>query len=61
MNPLSLVSDDLARGDLVALDPALHLDVPLYWQISRRLKPALRPLDQAVQAAARGALFAQPG
>lgn len=57
MNPLILVEDDLRRGSLLSLDPDLHLDVPLYWQISRRMKPALRILDQAVRRIARTALI----
>ena len=57
MNPLALVAEELARGQLVALDDSLFLDVPLYWQISRRMKRALGDLDQAVRRTAKSALI----
>ena len=54
MNPEMLVCEHLADGRLVALDPALPLDVPLYWQVTRAMAPALAPLTRAVrQAGAR--------
>lgn len=52
MNPEPLVRNALQRGDLVALDKGLPLDIPLFWQISRRMKPALCGLDRAVREAA---------
>lgn len=57
MNPESLVKQALLRGELVALDSDLPLDVPLFWQISRRMKPALATLDRAVRDAARVGLI----
>ncbi len=57
MNPLSLVSKDLNAGALVELVPDTALDVPLYWQISRRTKPALKALDRAVRRAAKQQLI----
>lgn len=48
MNPESLVRGHLATGRMVALDPALPLDVPLYWQVMRVMAPALSHLTQAV-------------
>ena len=53
MNPESLVATHLESGQLVALDPASPLDVPLYWQVTRVMAPALAPLTQAVLSAAR--------
>lgn len=52
MNPESLVREHLARGRLVALDAALPLDVPLYWQVTRVMAPALAPLTQAIRKTA---------
>ena len=57
MNPLSLVEPYLKSGALVAIDPDLPLDVPHYWQIGRRMKPALHHLDKAVRAAAKRQLY----
>jgi LysR family transcriptional regulator (chromosome initiation inhibitor) len=57
MNPISLVQEDLTRGTLVALDPELFLDVPLYLQISRRMRPALSGLESAIRQAAKDALI----
>lgn len=53
MNPESLVRGHLATGRLVALDPTLPLDVPLYWQIMRVMAPALSQLTQAVLRTAK--------
>lgn len=47
------VSEELARGTLVALDPASHVDVPLHWQQWRHGSAALDRVAAAVQAAAR--------
>ena len=55
MNPAPLVHKDMERGRLVALDEALPLDVPLYWQVARIMAPALAPLTAAIRAAAREA------
>ncbi|MFV0359629.1 LysR family transcriptional regulator ArgP [Tropicimonas sp.] len=60
MNPEVLVRAHLATGRLVALDPALPLDTPLYWQSSRATRAALTPLTRAVREAARHYLL-QPG
>lgn len=49
MNPVALVQDHLARGDLVTLLPDTPLDVPLYWQVTRVMDPALKPLTDAVR------------
>ncbi|WP_413204053.1 LysR family transcriptional regulator ArgP [Rhodospirillum sp. A1_3_36] len=56
LNPLPLVADGLARGDLVELIPGRFLDTPLYWQ-ARRLSSDLLPgLEAAVVQAGRAAL-----
>lgn len=57
LNPEPLVRRALAEGRLVALAPEAPLDVPLYWQISRLTGAALKPLTQALRAAARQNLW----
>ncbi|SDE18589.1 LysR family transcriptional regulator ArgP [Ruegeria marina] len=52
MNPRALVSGQFDRGELVPLIPHRPLDVPLTWQVSRVLTPALTPLTRAVKQAA---------
>ncbi|WP_171173791.1 LysR family transcriptional regulator ArgP [Ruegeria sp. HKCCD8929] len=55
MNPEALVRRPIRRGHLQPLIPRTPLDVPLTWQVSRIMAPALTPLTRAVkQAAARG-------
>ncbi|WP_375228450.1 LysR family transcriptional regulator ArgP [Roseobacter sp. S98] len=56
MNPEDLVCSHLASGDLVALAPDAPLDVPLFWQVSRLMKPALQPLNSAIRDAAAARL-----
>lgn len=56
MNPETLIRDSLRDGSLVPLDPNLPMDVPHFWQISRRMKPPLALLDRAVRDAARSHL-----
>lgn len=51
MNPEPLVRTHLASGRLVALIVAEPLDIPLFWQTSRLMARALRPLTEAVSAA----------
>jgi LysR family transcriptional regulator (chromosome initiation inhibitor) len=53
MNPLALVRGHMSNGRLVPLVPQASLDVPLVWQVSRIMAPALAPLTAAVRAAAR--------
>lgn len=48
MNPTSLVQDHLTSGRLVSLDDALPLDIPLFWQISRVMSAALKPLTKSI-------------
>ena len=52
MNPEVLVRPLLDEGRLLALPPAEPLDVPLVWQVSRIMAPALRPLTQSIRRAA---------
>lgn len=52
MNPRGLVAAHLATGALVELVPGAVLDVTLYWQVSRLAAERLRPLTDAVIAAA---------
>ena len=56
MNPEPLIKGPLASGALVELVPATPLDVALHWQFTRLAAPALRPLTEAIRAAARQAL-----
>ncbi len=57
LNPAPLVDPLIASGALQALRPDSTLDVPLSWQVSRVLAPALQPLTQAVRQAARSHLL----
>ncbi len=52
MNPEVLVAPHLAAGALVELVPGTPLDVALHWQFTRLAAPALRPVTQAIRAAA---------
>ena len=58
MNPRSLVRAALRNGRLVPLLADAPLDVPLTWQVSRIMAPALSPVTQAVRKAARDGLIA---
>jgi LysR family transcriptional regulator (chromosome initiation inhibitor) len=53
MNPEALVQAHLQRGTLLALDPDQPLDVPLYWQVTRIMAPALQPLTRAIRSIAQ--------
>ncbi len=56
MNPEPLVRRALRRGRLVPLNDRATWDVPLVWQVSRVLAPALKPVTDAVVQSARAAL-----
>ena len=58
MNPQALAAAPIRDGRLTAMLEAAPLDVPLTWQVSRVLAPALAPLTRAMQMAARAALIA---
>ncbi|AWD22713.1 LysR family transcriptional regulator ArgP [Fuscovulum blasticum] len=58
MNPEALVTAHLAAGRLVDLAPETPLDVPLYWQFTRLVAPALAPLTRAIRDHAARALVA---
>lgn len=57
MNPEPLVCGYLRDGRLLALIADAPLDVPLMWQVSRIMAPALEPVTKAVQKAARRVLI----
>ena len=57
LNPEALVRGPVRNGRLVALDPNLPLDVPLDWQVSRVLAPALEPVSAAIRKAAKAGLL----
>lgn len=57
MNPDLLVWRALRRKRLVPLGDQATLDVPLVWQVSRILAPALKPVTEAVVATARSKLI----
>jgi len=48
LNPENLIADDLKSGTLVELLPNTHLDIPLFWQVSRLHKSLLAPLTQRI-------------
>lgn len=58
MNPVPLVTRDLAEGRLIALADGTRIDTPLYWQTPRLMAPALAALTRAVRRAARKHLAA---
>ncbi|WP_343069754.1 LysR family transcriptional regulator ArgP [Paracoccus amoyensis] len=57
MNPECLIRSDLDQGHLIDLAPDHPLDIPLYWQCSRILRPTLLPLTDAIRKTARSALL----
>lgn len=48
LNPVTMVQDQLASGELVSLRPDAALDVPLYWQVSRLHRELLAPLTRRI-------------
>lgn len=56
LNPEPLVRDHLRAGRLLALGQRPHLHVPLDWQISRAMAPALQLLTQSVRTVALNTL-----
>lgn len=57
MNPEILVRSAIDQGHLQELTHTATLDVPLVWQVSRILSPALKPVTDAVVKTARAALI----
>lgn len=57
MNPEIMIRDDLAERRLMDLKPALPLDVPLFWQVSRLTARAIAPLTDAIRKTAGTALL----
>lgn len=58
LNPEVLVADPIAAGQLVTIGTVPVFDVPLFWQFNRVTGQALRPLTEAVKAAAKQWLVA---
>jgi len=58
MNPEMLVRGPIRNGRLVALLDDAALSVPLTWQVSRIMAPALAEVSEAVRKAARKLLVA---
>ncbi|WP_230530793.1 LysR family transcriptional regulator ArgP [Microvirga roseola] len=56
MNPEPLVAEHLRTGRLVALMPDQLLEVPLFWQQSRIVRPLLSDVTRSVLEAARAVL-----
>jgi LysR family transcriptional regulator (chromosome initiation inhibitor) len=56
MVPEAQAEPHLEAGELVVLDPARPIDVPLYWQQWKLESPALSATAEAVAAAAHSAL-----
>jgi LysR family transcriptional regulator (chromosome initiation inhibitor) len=52
MNPRYLVEDHIKEGRLKALAPAMPMETPLTWQVSRLTADALRPVTRAIRSAA---------
>lgn len=57
MNLLSTVQHQLQTGQLIALDGARTLDVPLYWQVTKLPLPSLQSLTRCVLEASHAALI----
>ncbi|KIC18777.1 LysR family transcriptional regulator ArgP [Leisingera sp. ANG-Vp] len=53
MNPLAMVEEDIRSGRLVPLIAGTALAVPLTWQVSRVMAPALAEVTLAVQKSAK--------
>ncbi|WP_172292647.1 LysR family transcriptional regulator ArgP [Pseudoruegeria sp. HB172150] len=56
MNPEPLAAPHIAAGRLVPVLPDMPHDTPLYWQVSRHVAQALKPLTTSVLRAARQSL-----
>jgi len=57
MNPEPMVRGPIRNGRLVPLMGDAGLDVPLVWQVSRIMAPALKPMTEAVRQAAQKVLI----
>jgi LysR family transcriptional regulator (chromosome initiation inhibitor) len=53
MVPEMMITDELARGDLVDIAPREYSDVMLYWQCPRLGLPLLEALTAAIVAGGR--------
>ncbi|MDO5605660.1 MAG: LysR family transcriptional regulator ArgP [Paracoccus sp. (in: a-proteobacteria)] len=57
MNPEALIADDLAAGRLVCMGDEAALMVPLFWQVTRVMAPALAPFSRALRRAGAATLW----
>ncbi|QPM91897.1 LysR family transcriptional regulator ArgP [Pseudooceanicola algae] len=57
LNPELSVRADLASGALVELRPDTPVDVALYWQVSRLMRPGLAPLTDSLRQVALARLL----
>jgi LysR family transcriptional regulator, chromosome initiation inhibitor len=60
MNPETLVQEHLRTGRLVALNPQINLEVPLFWQESRIAGQVMSDVSRAVLRMARAILKPMP-
>jgi LysR family transcriptional regulator, chromosome initiation inhibitor len=60
MNPEILIREYLKTGRLVALDPSVPFEVPLFWQESRVVSPVMADVTRAVLTTARTLLAPMP-
>jgi LysR family transcriptional regulator (chromosome initiation inhibitor) len=56
MNPEPLIRAHLDAGTLVPLDPDLIFEVPLFWQVNRRMAPAISDLTRSIRKTAKDIL-----
>ncbi|MCC8539266.1 LysR family transcriptional regulator ArgP [Xanthomonas axonopodis pv. poinsettiicola] len=54
--PDTLAASAVERGAVVLMDPARHVDVPLYWQYSAVRSSTLQHITQAIRAASAAAM-----
>lgn len=57
MNPETMITEDLKQGKLIDLAPEHPLDVPLYWQMSRIIAPAIASLTEAMKRFSKSVLL----
>ncbi len=54
--PDTLAAAAVERGMVVLMDPARHVDVPLYWQYSAVRSSTLQHITQAIRTASAAAM-----
>lgn len=55
LNPDSMIAPLVAEGRLIDLAPGLRIETPLFWQVPRRMGPAMAGVTRALRRAAPGA------